>query len=521
VGTGYWVLGTGYHRSEASGDAVNCDDFSVEEKVCPLTWTRFVTISLPKIVMPHVRMRVSSLVSFTEVSMVHQDVVDRFLKKSPVSVMVRGLFEYAFTPSFLDDLFREMAEKQREGELLFSLVVDTLSLAVTSTRESAHAAYEASKDRFSVSVNSFYNKLKGVETKVSRELVVRSAKRLLPVVQALKVKQPWKLKGYRIKIIDGNHLAATERRLKEVRGRTAHPLPGFSLVVLDPQLRMVLDVYPCEDAYAQERSLLNDVLASVEAGDLWIADRAYCTTEFVGGIVDRHAYFLIRQHATTLVGKELIGSRRYIGRCKTGKVYEQQLNVQYAGQVLPLRRITIQLDKPTSRGDTEIHLVTNLPHKALKLAELYRDRWTIENVFQELGQALNAEINTLCYPKAGLLAFCVALYTYNIISVMKAAIQSAHKGQIVIDELSGYYLAEEVSAICGGMVIAIPDDWWTKVFADLSPTQMAGKLRKIAKSVDITRFRKRTRKTRNPTPKRKGDYRAHVSAARILAARNN
>jgi hypothetical protein len=451
--------------------------------------------------------------------MAHQEVIDRFLSGSPVSVMVRGLFAYAFPPDYLDDLFRKTAQKQREGDLLFSLVVETLSLAVTSVRDSAHAAYEASKERFSVSVNSFYNKLKGVETEVSRQLVVQTTSRLLPVVHALKVKQPCKLKGYRIKVIDGNHLAATERRLKELRGRTAHALPGFTLAVLDPQLRLVLDVFPCEDAYAQERSLLTEVLASVEEGDLWIADSAYCTTDFLGGIKERNAHFLIRQHSTALAGKELVGRRRYAGRCKTGKVYEQQINIQYAGETVQLRRITIELDKPTSRGDKEIHLITNLSHKATKLAMLYLERWTIENVFQELGQALNSEINTLCYPKAGLLAFCVAVYTYNIISVMKAAIQSAHKGQILIQDVSGYYLAEEISAVCGGMTIAIPDEWWTKTFAYLTPAQMAKQLLKLAKNVDIVRFRKRTRKTRNPMPKRKGDYRAHVSAARILAAR--
>jgi IS4 transposase len=457
--------------------------------------------------------------SSTEVAVIHAEVIDRFLKKSPVTVMVRGLVEYVSPPNHLDQLFRETAVTQREDQLLFSLVVETLSLAVTSVRDSANAAYKASRERFTVSVNSFYNKLQGIETNVSRELVRHSANALLPVIQRLKAKQPRKLKGYNIKIIDGNHLAATERRLKETRGRKAHPLPGFSLVVLDPQLRLVLDIFPCEDAYAQERSLLTDVLASVVAGDLWIGDRAYCTTEFVFGIQKRNAHFLVRQHATALSGKELIGSRRYVGKCKTGKVYEQQLSVCYNGETRQFRRITIVLNKPTSRGDTEIHLVTNLPHKALKLAQLYLDRWTIENVFQELGQALNSEINTLCYPKAGLLAYCVAVYTYNIISALKAAIRSAHKGQIEIHELSGYYLAEEISAISGGMTIAVPGEWWTENFAHLRPAQMAKKLEKIAKSIDIDRFRKNIRKTRNPTVKRVGDYRAHVSAARILASR--
>jgi IS4 transposase len=455
-----------------------------------------------------------------EVGVIHSEVIDRFLEKSPVTVMVRGLVEYVSPPGFLDQLFRETAVKQREDHLLFSLVVETLSLAVTSIRDSANAAYKASKDRFSVSVNSFYNKLQGVETNVSRELVRRSANQLFPVVEQLKVQQSQKkLKGYNIKIIDGNHLAATQRRLKETRGRKAHPLPGFSLVVLDPQRRLVLDIFPCEDAYAQERSLLTEVLASVVAGDLWIGDRAYCTTEFVFGIQERKASFLVRQHATALSGKELIGKRRYVGKCKTGKVYEQQLLVCHNDETRQLRRITIVLNKPTSRGDTEIHIVTNLPHKATKLAELYLDRWTIENVFQELGQALNSEINTLCYPKAGLLAYCVAVYTFNIISALKAAIRSAHNGQIEIHELSGYYLAEEISAIGGGMTIAIPDEWWKENFSGLTPRQLAKKLKQIALRVDIDRFRKNIRKTRNPTVKRTGDHRAHVSAARILASR--
>lgn len=451
--------------------------------------------------------------------MVHQEIIDRFVEKSPVSVITRGLVEYVFPPEGLDQLFRDTAIDQREDELLFSLLVETLSLAVTSMRDSVNAAYKASQERFTVSVNSFYNKLRGVETQVSRELVRRSANRLLPLIERLKIKQPRMLKGYRTKIIDGNHLAATERRLKETRGGKAHPLPGFSLVVLDPELRLVLDIYPCEDAYAQERSLLKDVLTTVCAGDLWIADRAYCTTEFLLGIADRKASFLVREHATALTGKELVGERRYAGRCKTGKVYEQQLNVCYCGEIRSLRRITVVLDKPTSRGDTEIRLVTNLPHKAVKLAELYAKRWTIENVFQELGQALNSEINTLCYPKAGLLAYCVAIYTYNIISTLKAAIRSAHKGRIEIHEISGYYLAEEISAIGGGMTIAIPNEWWTENFANLTPSKMAKKLIDIARRINPERFRKNIRKTRNPTKKRIGDYRAHVSAARLIASR--
>jgi IS4 transposase len=397
-------------------------------------------------------------------------------------------------------------------------VVETLSLAVTSVRKSTHAAYEAKKERLGVSVQSLYNKLQGIETPVSRALVQRSAERLWPVMRELNARTKPLLPGYRVKIVDGSHLAATERRLKELRTKTAHSLPGFSLVVLDPELRLVLDVYPCEDAYAQERSLLGELLESVDAGDLWLADRAYCTTEFLAGIIARQASFLIRQHGTALVEKKLVGARRRIGRCSTGVVYEQALETRCGNLVLRLRRLTIELDEPTTDGETEIHLVTNLPHAAIELAELYLQRWTIENAFQELGQSLQGEIRTLCYPKAALLAFCVAVYTYNLLTTLKASIAAAHD-EVELAEVSSYYLAEELSAIGGGLAIAIEPQWWTKTYANLTARQLARRLLTLASSLDPKRFRKRIRQTRNPRPKRHGDYRAHISASRILNQR--
>jgi len=73
-------------------------------------------------------------------------------------------------------------------------------------------------------------------------------------------RRPPLLRGYRVKILDGNHLAKTEHRLKELRTIGAGPLPGHALVVLEPDVMLATDVFPCEDAHAQERTLLPQVL---------------------------------------------------------------------------------------------------------------------------------------------------------------------------------------------------------------------------------------------------------------------
>ena len=62
------------------------------------------------------------------------------------------------------------------------------------------------------------------------------------------------------------------------------------------------------------------------------------------------------------------------------------------------------------------------------------------------------------YPGAALFAFCVSLLAYNVLSVVKAALRSVHGENKVRDEVSGFYLAEEVSGVWRGMSIAIPAD---------------------------------------------------------------
>ncbi len=451
------------------------------------------------------------------------EVFDRFVEQSAVSVMFRGTLENAVTPKLLDEMFASTAKQQRSGELLFSSVVNLLALVATGSRKSVNEAYNAKKEEFTVSVTSVYNKLNGVETEVSRQMIRQTALRLGDVVRRLAPRREPLLRGYRTKIVDGNHLAATEHRIKELRTIGSGPLPGKALVVLEPDRMLATDVFPCEDGHAQERRLLPQVLPTVEAYDLWIADRNFCTTGFLFGIASRKAAFLIRQHAQALV-YELLGKRRKIGRCPTGMLYEQKMRLTGPeGKSLTIRRVTIKLKKPTRDGATEIHLLTNLPARtanAHAVAELYLHRWTVERAFHELDQALNGEIKTLGYPRAALLSFCVALLAYNVISVVKSAVAAVHGAEAKREDISGYYLAGELAAAYHGMMIAIPPAEWTRRFGSLSPAQLAKVLKTLAVHVRPARFRKNCRGPKKPPPKRTSAKRhPHVSTARILATR--
>jgi len=124
-------------------------------------------------------------------------------------------------------------------------------------------------------------------------------------------------------------------------------------------------VYPGEghgirQPHAQERSLLEAVYPLVRTGDVWVADRNFCTLGLLWGILGRGGFFVLRQHGG--LGGERLGQRKAKGRCETGRVYEQRLRLQNeVGQVLVVRRITVAPGQPTREGDTEIHVLTNLP----------------------------------------------------------------------------------------------------------------------------------------------------------------
>jgi IS4 transposase len=452
------------------------------------------------------------------------EVFEQFAREAPVSVMVRATLENALNPRALDQLFEGTAQRQYTRTLLFSSIVDLMSTVVCRIRPSINAAYKKHASLLGVTRKAVYDKLDRLEPEVAAALVRHTATALEPVITAMGGDLPPWLPGYRIKIVDGNHLASTEHRLQELRTTGAGALPGHALVVLDPQVMLVTDVIPCEDGHAQERSLLDRLLASVRPHDLWIEDRNFCTTGFVFGVVRRRASFVLRQHAGNLPW-QFVGKRRSCGRIDTGRVFEQTIRVEHEdGEVLFLRRITVALDRPTRDGDTEIHLLTDLPAKVARaktIAELYRKRWTIETAFAELEATLNGEVETLGYPKAALFAFCVALVAYNVLSVVKAALRSVHGAKVVTEEVSGYYLADEVAGTYRGMMIAIPEDEWA-VFQDLSPVELGQVLHDLARKVRLSEFRKQPRGPKKPQPKRRIEgQQNHVSTAKLLKVRES
>jgi IS4 transposase len=454
--------------------------------------------------------------------MLDDAILKRFAETTPLTVMARMALERALDRSWVDALFEEQRERQYTRELLFSTVVELTSAVALGLQPSLHAAAQARKS-LPVSLPALYGKLQRTEPGLMGGLVRGTFERLAPVAEQLEPKRTSWVSGLRVRIVDGNHLPASEKRLGPLRGFRGAALPGHSLVVYDVELDLVSDLVVCEDAHTQERAVMRELLERVQPGELWIADRNFSTSAIFFGIAERGGKFLIREHAAN-PNPTALGRLKRMGRCETGEVYLQRVEcIDSQGRRLRLRRIVVRLEQPTEDGQTEIRLLTNTSVRQLspiKAAEMYRNRWSIEGLFQRLEAALHSELRSLGAPRAALLGFTVAVVAYNVLALVQQAICAAHPPEKTEFELSFYYVANELRAHYTGMMVALPPESWPRVDT-ASPKQFASQIKQLARAVQPRKLRKHPRQ---PKTKPKPGYapasvaRRHVATARVLAA---
>ena len=103
-----------------------------------------------------------------------------------------------------------------------------------------------------------------------------------------------------------------------------------------------------------------------------------------------------------------------------------------------------------------------------------------------------------------------------MVAVVLAALRSVHGAQTIDQDLSLYYVANDVAQTSYGMMIAIPEAEW-RVFSRMRPAEMVATLRELAQKVRLEAYRKSPRGPKKPRPKCEGTTKAsHVSTAKLL-----
>ncbi|MGH9778635.1 MAG: hypothetical protein ACRD5I_09510 [Candidatus Acidiferrales bacterium] len=436
--------------------------------------------------------------------------------------MVRGTLERVFASEKLEQVFTANALLHYTRELTFAHCVGLMSDVVFRIVPSGGAWDKAPQEGSPVRRQAGYANLTPLELPPAAGLVAYAGREVGACLRQLPSPPPPLLPGYRGRVLEGNPLAGTEHRGKALRRYRAAALPGQARVFYDPQWAGATDVIAGEDAYAQERTLLPEGVPKVTKGDGIVAERNFCTTGFLFGLARQGAFFVMRQHGANVVGHGH-GPRRGGGHAARGQaLYEQAgcLTESETGAPLVVRRLRVQLLTPTRHGETEIHILTNLPvpaGPAPRTSALSADRWSSETAFQHLTVDLACAVDTLGYPKAARFGFCVALVAYNVVALVKGALRAAPGAADVEAELWLYSLTLEGAQVAPGMESALGAEAW-EIFRPRSGAEFTTPLVAIAQRLDTKTSTKHKRSPKKPPPaKLSGKQQPHVSTARILA----
>jgi hypothetical protein len=340
---------------------------------------------------------------------------------------------------------------------------------------------------------------------------------MFDLLSAAPAPEPFGWEGYRVTILDGTDLGGAEHRLRPLRTIAAAGLPGRFVVAYDLNTGLVRDAAASEDAYTSERELVRGLLAAAVPGQVFVGDRHFCTSEILFTIADARAYSVIREHGNNLRWRPEAPPRA-VGRTASGAVWEQAIEVEdtTTGRRQPMRRIVLELEAPTEQGETEIVLLSDLERiSALRICELYRDRWRIEQHFALVKAVLHGEIDSLGRPRAALFAMGMALVAANALAVVKQALRVEH-GAAEFEKLSGYYLADEVAGNYRAVDVLVAASEWAALGSE-PVGAFWGWCRGVATAVRTRGLHKHPRgPKKKPPPRASGKDRHHYSTYRLL-----
>jgi IS4 transposase len=445
-------------------------------------------------------------------------ILDPFARDAAPAVMTRMALDWIIDEPLLDRIFDEAAEGQYTREWALEHLVGVMTDVACGFRPSPRAAFLRRRLDQTASLSGFSRKLNRMEPGIAVAIVRHTAGRARELIAAQGALLPEPIEGCACRILDGNALAGTEHRIVPLRDLGAAGLPGKILTLDEPASGLILDAVPEEDGHAQERALLDRI--ELAPGQLLIMDRNCCARSFLFRIQRAGAHFLVRRHAQNLPYREL-GPLEAVGRTATGSVLEQAIELEdpdAPGAVHRLRRIVVQLDRPTREGDTEIVLVTNLPEEvsAIDCCAAYLERWQVERHYQALTDLLHCEVPGLGYPRAALFAFCMSAVAGNALAVLEGGLRAAH-GTELAGGVSNFALVDEAAEVYPGMMIAIPAEHWDRVRRS-SAEGLAGALIELAAGMPVHRMLRSRRGPKKPrtSPKRSGAVDRHVSTKKLL-----
>lgn len=443
------------------------------------------------------------------------------LQRLPLAEAALRVWAWITDTPFLNQLYQRYRGRSYEQVLTFPVMVYLMADALLHYHGSGRRCFQEARRQgtLEASVTAAFGKLRRLPVPLSMGFLTDCTVRLMELfpegVQAVEL--PASLDGLEPIVLDGKAIKKVAKRLKPLQGAKGGVLGGRALVALRLRQGLAVAMHAHPDGHVNDVRfvplLLPRVRQVVPGCRLFVGDRQFCLVQHLGYYLETGDHFLIRYSKNVQFTRDPQRPVRN-GRNAEGQSIQEEwgwLGAANHPQRRYVRRITVQ--RP---GDEPIRVVTDLldadAYPAADLLALYRQRWGIERMFQQVTEVFGLQGLIGSSPRATVfqLAFCLVLY--NILQVVRAYV--AHGSNHRIAEVSTEKLFRDVQdQLSAWNVLATPADT-LRLIVPLDLKATCARLRELLDRVWKEVWRKAAAQRRGPSCH--SGHRGHVSAHRLL-----
>jgi len=387
-----------------------------------------------------------------------QDVAREVLAQLPLADATLQLWSWFAAKDHLDDLFGRLRGRQYTRELTFPVLVHLIADALIQHRGSGRRSFLRGAERgfLTTSRQSVYDKLGQLAMPLSEAFLAEGTQRLLPLLPPAPVGPPTvpvSLRAFAVYLVDGKVVKRVAKLLKPLRGQKGGVLGGKALVALHVQSKLAVVMASVADGEVNDAklvpALLPQVARALPGPRSAVLDSQFCDLTRTSRLAEQGDHFVVRAHPKVHFHPDAQASHAGTpaggsGVDAGGRRWTQDwgwLGTPGRATSRYVRRVTLhRADGPALTVYTD--LLDPVAFPAADLLVLYRGRWGIEQVFQQITEVfdLGSLIGTTPEGTVFQLSFCLLLY--NLIQVVRA--QVAAGAGLAPDVVSTELLYEDV-----------------------------------------------------------------------------
>lgn len=445
------------------------------------------------------------------------------LGRLPLAEAVLRLWAYLAEESFLQQVFQRHRGRCYEQTLSFSLFCHLIAEALLEHRGSAHQAFQRAErqQRLEVSQQAAYGKLRRLPIALSNGFLLEGGLRLLELLPEPESPLPESLAGWSVTAVDGKKLKNAAKRLKPARGSRGRLLGGKALVGLSLPTGLVVGMNADPDGETNDGplvpGLLNQLRPALPGPRLWVADRQFCDLTQPARFAEAGDHFLVRYHPKVHFQRDAEAPVRE-GSDPQGRPWREEwgwIGRPQSRRRRYVRRITLF----RGEGEEDVILITNLLDAdavpAVDLLAVYRRRWGIERVFQQVSEVFHLKQLIASTPEGTIFQCAFCLLLYNMIELVRHFV--AQPAGVPLERVSlGNLFYDVHRQLIAWNELLGPSRTEAALERLASPGPLRARLEALLSEVWTPRWEKAAQRKRKPPPERASLTGGHTSVYRLI-----